>query len=287
MAKKFNASQFKSQIRRIQSQQNQALRKLDTAVRKYNSEMKKQVNAYNKFVREYNASVRHNRQIIEREARKLNSYSNGQMSSYRMSVSTMQQWYHSVNQVYGEGVEITPAQNHILNLIEEEQATSLITANAVENDSAPEVDTQNIELGNKLQIISIDLHNRWKGAIFALNPENPDASRHFCTSAREIFTEFIECKAPDKEVFAYNPSCERTKQGNATRREKIRYMMRNVDMDNSVIEFADANIQNILELFHVLSDGTHGASGRYEFNKLIQVKKRVEQGINFLCEISA
>ena len=96
MAKKFNASQFKSQMRRIQSQQNQALRKLDTAVRKYNSEVKKQVNAYNKFVREYNASVRHNRQIIEREARKLNSCSSGQMSSYRMSVSTMQQWYHSV-----------------------------------------------------------------------------------------------------------------------------------------------------------------------------------------------
>lgn len=287
MTKKFNVSRVKSQIRTAQSQQHQALRKLNTAVRKYNSEVKKQVNSYNKFARKYNASVRHNRQIIEREARKLNSHSNGQTSSYRTSVATMQQWYHSVNQAYGEGVEITPEQNHILDLVEEEQASSLITANAIENDSVPETDTQNIELGNKLQAISADLHNRWKGAIFALSPQNPDAARHFCTSAREIFTEFIECKAPDKKVFAYNPSCERTAQGNATRREKIRYMMRNADMDNSVIEFADANIQNILELFHVLSDGTHGAAGRYDFNKLIQVKKRVEQGINFLCEISA
>ncbi len=136
-------------------------------------------------------------------------------------------------------------------------------------------------------MVSVDLHNRWKGAIFALSPQNPDAARHFCTSARELFTEFIECKAPDSLVFEYNPDCERTKQGNATRRAKMKYMMRKLDMDDSVIKFADANIENILELFHVLSDGTHGAAGRYEYLKLMQVKKRVEQGINFLCEISA
>lgn len=28
-------------------------------------------------------------------------------------------------------------------------------------------------------------------------------------------------------------------------------------------------------------------AGSYEFNKLLQVKKRVEQGVIFLCEISA
>ena len=55
---------------------------------------------------------------------------------------------------------------------------------------------------------------------------------------------------------------------------------------DGVIDFADEDINNILELFHVLSDGTHGAAGRYEFDKLLQVKKRVEQGINFLCTIS-
>jgi len=63
-------------------------------------------------------------------------------------------------------------------------------------------------------------------------------------------------------------------------------MMRNIDIVESVVDFAEADITNILELFHVLSGGTHGAAGRYEFEKLVQVKKRVEQGINFLCEIS-
>ena len=102
-----------------------------------------------------------------------------------------------------------------------------------------------------------------------------------------MFTEFIELKASDADVFAYNPMAEKTERGNATRKEKIRYMMRNSNMDSSVIDFADADITNILELFHILSDGTHGAAGKYEYNKLMQVKRRVEQGINFLCEIAS
>ena len=172
-----------------------------------------------------------------------------------------------------------------MELIEREQANGLITANVVGNEDFSEENTDNVEIGNKLQVVSEDLNNRWKGAVFALSPQNPDAARHFCTSAREIFTEFIELKAPDTQVFKYNPNCEKTDRGNATRREKIKYMMRNIDIVENVVDFAEADITNILELFHVLSDGTHGAAGRYEFEKLVQVKKRVEQGINFLCEI--
>ena len=62
--------------------------------------------------------------------------------------------------------------------------------------------------------------------------------------------------------------------------------MRHLDMDSSVVKFADEDITNILELFKVLNGGTHGKAGKYEYNKLVQVKKRVEKGINFLCEIS-
>lgn len=54
----------------------------------------------------------------------------------------------------------------------------------------------------------------------------------------------------------------------------------------SVVSFVEADIKNILELNQLLSGGTHGPAGKFTFNKLVQVKKRVEQGINFLCEIS-
>lgn len=199
----------------------------------------------------------------------------------------MQQYYSAVNSYYGEGVPVNQHQDKILDLIEQEQANSVITANAVENNEYPEENTDDIEIGNKLLSVSQDLNDRWTGAVFSLNPNNPDACRHFCTSARELFTDFIELKAPDIEVFAFNPNCAKTERGNATRKEKIKYMLRNTQLNDSVVSFVESDIDNILELFHVLSDGTHGVAGRYDNKKLMQVKKRVEQGIYFLCEIAA
>lgn len=285
MAKSFNTSQFRSQMNRLQQQAKRAENDINRAVNKYNREMRSAVNKYNASVRQYNSNVRRNKQIISNELRKLNS-SPSVSTSYTISSRNMRTYYDEINAFYYEGIEVTPKQNHILDLVEQEQASSLVTENYIESDSIPEEQPEDIEIGNKLAKVSDDLYNRWKGAVYSLNPNNPDAARHFCTSTREIFTEFIELKAPDRAVFEYNPNCQKTDRGNATRKEKIGYMMRHLDMDSSVVKFADEDITNILELFHVLSDGTHGKAGRYEYNKLVQVKKRVEKGINFLCEIS-
>lgn len=279
MAKSFNMSSFKSQMR-------QAQRKIERDMKsEINKATRKFENDVNRELRKYNSKVRHNQQVITRELNKLQS-STTVRSTYTISLGAMHQHYTTIGSIYGDSV-VSPRQEQILDLVEREQANSLITANAIQNDDFSSENTEDVEIGNKLLNVSEDLNNRWRGAVFAMSPQNPDAARHFCTSAREIFTEFIELKAPDTKVFAFNPNCEKTDRGNATRREKIKYMMRNTDIHSSVIDFAEADITNILELFHVLSDGTHGAAGRYEFQKLVQVKKRVEQGINFLCEISA
>ena len=286
MAKSFNMSQFKSKLRQIENKQRQAINDYNRAVRQYSSSVKKAESDYNAFVRNYNATVKRNRQIINRELGKLQSHPTTS-TTYTVSLNAMQQHYAAVNSYYGEGVTVDHAQNRILDLIEQEQANSVITANTVENNEYPEENTEDIEIGNKLLAVSQDLNDRWKGAVFSLNPNNPDACRHFCTSARELFTDFIELKAPDIEVFAFNPNCAKTERGNATRKEKIKYMLRNTQMNDSVVDFVESDIDNILELFHVLSDGTHGVAGRYDNKKLMQVKKRVEQGIYFLCEIAA
>lgn len=277
---KFSASHFKSQIRQAQRKAERQLKnELNQASRKIERDI-------NRKIRNYNSKMQHNRQIVLRELKKLQTHSTMTIrSSYTISLDAMQKHYVTIGNVY-QNESLTPQQEYILNLIEQEQANGLITANVVENNDFPAENTDDIEIGAKLQHVSDDLNNRWKGAVFAINPQNPDAARHFCTSAREIFTEFIELKAPDDAVFQYNPNCQKTNQGNATRREKIKYMMRNSNMDESVISFAESDITNILELFHVLSDGTHGPAGRYSYQNLLQVKKRVEQGIYFLCEIS-
>ncbi len=286
MAKHISTSQIRSQLRSIESKARQAVNQYNREVRRYNSELSRAVSKYNSAVREYNNSVRRNRQIVARELSKLNSHT-VVSNSYTVSLGVMQQHYSQVRSVYHEGVEVTPEQDRILDLIEQEQANSVITANVISNEGLPEENTEDVEIGNKLAIVSQDLLHRWKGAVFSLNPQNPDASRHFCASTRELFTDFIELKAPDAEVFAYNPNAEKTKQGNATRKEKIRYMMRCFDFQNCVVDFADSNIENILQLFFELNGGTHGKAGKYDMSQLLQVKKRVEQGINFLCEISA
>ena len=285
MAKKLSSSQFKSKMRQLEQKQKRAINNMNREINNYNREVKKAVNNYNAAVRKHNANVRRNRQIIDNELRKLNTATTVH-TSYIVSSRTMQQHYEDVGQIYYEGVSVTPEQDRILDLIEQEQANSLITENYIEGDSVPEETPEDIEIGYKLALVSDDLNNRWKGAVFALNPNNPDATRHFCTSTREIFTEFLEIQAPDEKVFAYNPHCQKTERGNATRREKIKYMMRNANMDESVVSFVEEDIKNILELNQLLSGGTHGPAGKYAFEKLLQVKKRVEQGINFLCEIS-
>ena len=69
-------------------------------------------------------------------------------------------------------------------------------------------------------------------------------------------------------VFYYG-AFNSTDRGNAARKEKIRYMMRGKQMELCVIDFTDEDINNIRERFHVLSDGKHGAAGRYEVDKLL------------------
>lgn len=292
MAKKFNASQFKSQMRQAQNKVNQEVRKLNNEINKYNREVKSAVNKYNQEVRRYNSQVRQNRARIERELRKLSSQSAFRVTTtYTTSVRTLNITYGQVASYYDTLDYPSEFEDRFYSDIEQENANSLETANAIVNDApskAPAASLQDSIIIEQLAHISIDLDNRWRGALFSLNPSNPDATRHFCTSAREIFTEIFNAKAPDELVFSKYPNCEKTPNGNATRRSKIKYFLGKKGISNPNAEnFVEEDITNILELFHVLSDGTHGEAGRYSFDKLYAVKKRVEDGLIFLCNIAS
>lgn len=289
VAKHYSSAQLKSQMRQAQRKAERQIRhEQHKAEQKMKTELKHAVrrfeNDVNREIRKYNAENRRNQQIIVRELEKLNKQSTV-LNTYTFSLNEMQKYYSTVENIYNER-DVTSEQEYMLDLLAQELANGLITANSIGNETSPDLDTEDAKIGLKLAQVSSDLNSRWEGAVYALNPDNPDAARHFCTSTREIFAEFLEIKAPDEAVFEYNPGCERTKRGNATRREKIKYMMRNLNMDESVVSFADADIKNILELNQLLSGGTHGPAGKFTFEQLLRVKKRVEQGINFLCEIS-
>lgn len=283
MVKRINLSQFQSQLRQLQQKQKQAINRYNQSIQRSKSQIRSAINEYNRRIRQYNAQVLQNRQKIQRELRHLQSAN--YQTVHIVSAKKLQQYYEIVQSVYPKDCYVTEGQEIILDLIDKEQATALAVARILEDDSATAEDIEVAEIGNKLQQISVDLNDRWQGAVFALNPANPDAARHFCTSAREIFTQILEIKAPDNMVFAYKPDCKKTDKGKATRREKILYLLRNLEVDESIAQYIDQDIENIIDLFSVFNGGTHGEAGKYGYQKLLQVRKRVEQGINFLCKL--
>lgn len=297
MPRKYSKSQIKSKLRQIEYKNKQTVNKYNREVRKYNDRVKSAVNTYNQTVRTHNAKVLRDRNKIKNELKKLQSSSRTSSISkttfratYRTSVETLNTSYNNVITRSDKLESLNPQQESIYNLIEKENANNLVTsnvilANEVYNDIGYIINEK--ELSSKLSIISSDLNDRWKGAVFSLNPRNPDATRHFCTSARELFTQIIEMKAPDNVVFSYSPNCETTDRGNPTRKEKIKYLLSNKNLVEAVVEFTDNDISNVLELFHVLSEGTHGEAGKYSMSKLNAVKKRVEDGLYFLCCIAS
>jgi hypothetical protein len=281
---------LRSKLRQQQQKRKQAIDKYNREVRAYNRKAKQAVNKYNQEVRAYNARVRANRRRLRSLVTRLNQQkTTTRFVEYRTSVQTLTESYTRLDS-RSESNQLDPRYNWVLDLSERETANSVDVANRLldaEPDPDEHVDElQDAQLGQQLREISPDLDDRWQGAVYSLDPKNPDAARHFCTSAREIFTQILEIKAPDDLVFAALPDCAATDRGNPTRRSKIKYFLHRKGMLEEALEdFIEKDMQNIVELFHVFNDGTHGSAGTYDFTQLSAIKKRVEDGIVFLSEI--
>ena len=279
MARRISTSQLRSELRRAQQKQRQAINKLNQAV-----------NKYNQAVRTHNARVRANRQRLKSELARLSrQQTTTRYVVYTTSVQTLHQTYYRLEQ-QAEIQQWGPIYNRVLDLSERETANSLEVTNRLlgtVSDSEEHVDgLQDAALANQLRVISEDLDDRWQGAVFALNPSNPDAARHFCTSAREILTQILEVKASDAEVMNLLPDCDKTELGKPTRRSKIKYLLHRRGLTKGPLEeFVEHDMENIVQLFRVFNDGTHGSAGRYNFPQLGAIKKRVEDAIVFLVEI--
>jgi hypothetical protein len=291
--KRMTPSQFKSKMRQIESQYNQQIRKINNEIDKYNRSVRRAVDDYDRAVREHNANVRNSRARIQLAIRKLKSSHTSvtTRTNFNISIQSLYSSYENIAQYYDYNDYNSQFEEQLHSRIEKEAANGLETANVIIDNVQPDSEDyslQDSKIFNSLSLISQDLDDRWRGALFSLNPVNPDATRHFCTSAREIFTEILETKAPDKEVFSVFPTCAKTERGNALRRDKIRFLLKRKGISNSTVtEFVDTDINNIIELFKELNSGTHGKSGKYSHQQLISIKKRVEEGLIFLCGIAS
>ena len=294
MAQRITPSQLKNKLRQMQNKQKRVLDQLNREVRQRNQKVKRAVNQYNSGVKQHNTRVRSNRQKIVTELRRLQSNQRTvYYSTVRTSAVSLNERYEYLDSRESNLTNVAHGSN-FLDLSEKENANSLEVSNALENidndiRSNHDLATlQRSDITEMLNSISPDLNNRWTGALFSLNPENPDAARHFCTSAREVFVQILDLNAPDEEVLKFDPECEKTNHGNPTRKEKVRYLLSKSGIkDYAAVDFVDENVKNVLTLFRVFNDGTHGSSGKFSLSGLMAIKTRVESGISYLSSISA
>ena len=96
----------------------------------------------------------------------------------------------------------------------------------------------------------------------------------------------LNTAAPDEDVLAELPDCQVTDYGTPTRRAKIHYCLdRNGLTDVFLESFVEANIRDLIVLFDDLNSGAHGTAGKFNLQQLAGIKNRVEDAIDFMCQI--
>jgi len=287
MAKKFNASQFRSKLNQLQSQQRNAINQYNQKVREYNLKVTNSVNQYNQAVRQHDARVKANRQRLNSAISRLNSQANSRYSVTTTSSYRVFQSYQQLDNRYESGY-LNDSYGDYVDLAEREAANSAELSNSLQ---APVDSSQFIGLTitstiiYELKGISEDLNNRWKGAIFSLSPQNPDAARHFCTSSREVIIQLIDLKASDELVINNYPSVKFADNGKPSRRSKIEYLL-HLNQRDALADFTESNINDVMNLFRDFNDGTHGSAGRYSYDQLLKLKTRVEDSIVYLYQVA-
>ena len=300
MVRRMTPAQYNAWVR-----QENARRK--RAINAYNAEVKR-VNAHNERVlRDYNRKVHtHNRKVVEdhnrrvrannhrlrKEIAKLNATTSVRHTTLRRSVVSLTE---SFNRLEAEAEsDHWSGSEELFDLSESETANSVGALNALlaepsDNPATAEEITalRATSITDELSAIEPDLDARWRGALFSLHPENPDASRHFCTSARELLSSFLEVVAPDEDVLAADPNCQLTPNGSVSRRARVRHCLIRQGAHNPEMEsFVEGDLNNVVSLFEEFNAGTHGHAGRFDLVALLAIKDRVEGAIKFVARVA-
>ena len=288
-------------VRQAQQKQRQAIAAYNREVKRVNDHNQREANRvnahnkrvidnYNRAVRAYNSEVRQNQQRLQREIACLNSrpITSVHHVTYRTSVQTLQRSFTRIEDAADRGAWAADAD--LFDMAEGETANSYAVLNALSaersGNNADDPSLRETALGNELIEISPDLHARWGGALYALSPQNPDAARHFCTSAREILAALIESRAPASAVKAAIPNYPKTPKGDVSRRARILYYLSLSGQSNDALaDFVETDIDNVITLFDDFNIGTHSEAGRFDLAQLRAIKTRVEEAIRFMHHI--
>ena len=282
MVRRVSPAQARTQIRQAQARAKQAVDRYNQQVRKVN----RAIDDYNRAARTHNTQVRVNRQRLRAALQQMNARpraSTTKYVTYRTSVTRVERSFTAVDAAAAAGQ--MGAAPRVLDLVEAEAASSVETLNDLLDTpaSAQALDLRMTVLVDELAEIAPELDARWRGALFALHPENPDAARHFCTSAREIISDILDAEAPDSAVKDAIPNYPKTPNGSVSRRAKILYFLeRSGHAHDALTDFVETDIESVISLFTDFNRATHGAAGTFDLAQLAAIKRRVEGAIQFI-----
>ena len=301
MVRKMTPAQYNAWVRQENARRKRAVDAHNAEVRRVNAHNQRVAADYNRratahnnqVVAEYNRRTRAHNARLQREIARLEATTSVRHITYQQSVTTLRQSFGQL-EVAADARSWNGAED-LLDLSESETANSVAALNALLADPTSDpaktehvADLRATVITDELSGFGDDLDARWRGALFALHPDNPDASRHFCTSARELLSSLLEAVAPDEDILAVDPNCDRTPQGSVSRRARVRHCLtRRGGYDPTLEAFIEADLDNVLSLFSEFNSGTHGVAGRFDLTGLTAIKMRVEGAIQFVSHIAA
>jgi hypothetical protein len=270
---------------------NRAINEYNRAARQHNAQVRRAVDGYNRQVRSVNREIRAHNARVTANRRQLRAAIADFNRARKTTITTRTTTYFTAVRVLHESYERVEesapgtwleSRDDILDLAQAETANSVRLADAAGSTlavAAPEADP---EVESRLRDFDDDLALRWNGALFALDERNPDAARHFSASCREILTQMIDRAAPDADVVAASAAAL-TPEGRPTRRAKLAYwLVQSERASDELAAFADADVVEVIELFKVFNDGTHGDAAVFSHQHLRLIRARVEGAITFL-----
>ncbi len=284
MARRVTPAQYRSMV-------NRAINEYNRAARQHNAQVRRAVDGYNRQVRSVNREIRAHNARVTANRRQLRAAIADFNRARKTTITTRTTTYFTAVRVLHESYERVEesapgtwleSRDDILDLAQAETANSVRLADAAGSTlavAAPEADP---EVESRLRDFDDDLALRWNGALFALDERNPDAARHFSASCREILTQMIDRAAPDADVVAASAAAL-TPEGRPTRRAKLAYwLVQSERASDELAAFADADVVEVIELFKVFNDGTHGDAAVFSHQHLRLIRARVEGAITFL-----
>ena len=276
---------YNRKVREYNQKARQEQMRLESEARLRDQRRRQAVNKINTEIRTYNNRVRANQQRIKTAVAQLNAQPTIRYTQTRSSAVSLNTAYEQLVRT-AETESLGGQYNEVLDYSERETANSLDIYNALEAEDDQEVEADENETNfiDTLKKFSDDFSARWQGAVFSLSPKNPDASRHFCTSVREIFIGMIDLCAPNERVLNAVPDCPIYQGNTPTRRAKIEFMLARRGLPEPALgEFVAQDIDDILNLLAELNGATHGNAGKFTLGQLSKLRKRVRDGLEFLA----